>query len=141
MKSDSQKTVILNIFYYITPLFILIDYVFDFNIRISGLDQFGFYKKFYYLFCLICAFILYKIEGYSLIIGFVESIINLLILFIGFLLPYFTFLSFIVDGADGNVQEIYFYDSKMIINFMISGFIVILSFQNSLNMIARRYDL
>lgn len=138
MKSDSQKTVILNIFYYLTPLYILIDYNFVFNIRISGLDQFGFYKKFYYLFCLICAFILYKFEGYSLLVGFVESIINLLILFIGFLLPYFTYASLI---ADGNIEEIYFYDSKMIINFMISGFIIILSFQNYLKMIVRRYDL
>ena len=94
-------------------------------------EVFGFYKKFYYLFCLICAFIIYKFEAYSLIIGFVESIIILFILFISFLLPYFRYASLI---ADGNIEEIYFYDSKIIINFMISGFIVILSFQNSLNM-------
>ena len=74
MKSASQKTVILNIFYYLTPFFILIDYFFDFNIRISGLDQFGFYKKGYYLFCLICAFIIYKFETYSLIIGFMGKL-------------------------------------------------------------------
>ena len=136
MKSASQKTVILNIFYYLTPFFILIDYFFDFNIQISGLDQFGFYKKGYYLFCLICAFIIYKFEAYSLIIGFVESLINLFILFISFLLPYFRYASLI---ADGNIEEIYFYDSKIIINFMISGFIVILSFQNSLNRIGNRF--
>jgi hypothetical protein len=138
MKTDSQKKVILSIFYYLTPFFILIDYFFDFNIRITGLNQFGIYKNIYYLFCLSCAVIIYKYEGYSLVVGFVESLINLLILFIGFLLPYFRYASLI---ADGNIEEVYFYDTKIIINFMISGFIVILSFQYSLNRIGNRFAL
>ena len=138
MKIDSSKASILSSFYYLTPIFILMDYVLDFNIRIAGLDGFGFYKKIYYLFCLICAFLIYKFEGYSLIVGFVESIVNLLLLFIGFLLPYFRYASLI---ADGNVDEVSFYNSNMVINFMISGFIVILSFQYSLKEIESKFGL
>ena len=138
MKIDSSKAVILSMFYYLTPIFILMDYVFNFNIRIAGLDGFGTYKKFYYMFCLICAFLIYRFDGYSLIVGFFESILNLLILFIGFLLPYFRYASLI---ADGNFEEVSFYNSHMIINFMISGFIVILSFQYSLKEIETKFGL
>lgn len=138
MRFNSGKEYILTIFYYFTPIFILADYLFGFNVRVSGLQNYGSYKTVYYIFCLICAFLIYRYEGYSLVIGFIESIINLLILFISFLLPYFTYASII---ADGNIQEITFYDSKMVINFMISGIIVIFTFQSSLNRLTNRIGL
>ncbi len=138
MRSNFPRELVLSIFYYATPVFILTDYVLGFNVRISGLQQFGNYKIIYYVFCLVCAFVVYKSEGYSILVGFIESIINLVILFVGFLLPYFTYTSLLTDGS---ANELRFYDSKMIINFMISGFIFIFTFQNSLNRIADRFNL
>ncbi|NIP39765.1 MAG: hypothetical protein GWO07_16055 [Candidatus Dadabacteria bacterium] len=138
MRLSSQREFILTIFYYITPVFILLDYLLGFNIRVSGLQQFGNYKLAYYLFCLICAFIIYRYDGYAFIVGFIESIVNLLVLFISFLLPYFTLLDFL---SHGDAEQIIYYDAKMTINFMISGFILIFTFQNSVNRIAGRFGL
>lgn len=132
MQINLQEKEIISFFYFLTPLFVILDYFFGLNIRIAGLEHFGFYKYFYYLFCIICAVIIHKFKGYSLIVGFIESSINLLILFIGFLLPYYSYASLIEEG---NVDEISFYNSSMIINFMVSGFILIITFQYSLNRI------
>jgi len=82
MDVGNQRKTFITTVYYLTPVFILLDYVFGFNVRVAGLEHLGSYKYYYYIFCIICAVTIYRFDKYSLFVGFFESVVNLIILFI-----------------------------------------------------------
>ena len=64
------------LYFYITPLFILLDYVLGVNVRVSALDSWPVYKNLYYGFCILCGVCMYFVPRYSAIVTLFESIIN-----------------------------------------------------------------
>ena len=67
-------------YFYITPLFILLDYILGLNVRVSALDSMPGYKNLYYGFCILCGVLMYIIPRFSALIAFIESLINLAML-------------------------------------------------------------
>lgn len=136
MDIGNQRKTLITTVYYLTPVFILLDYVFGFNVRVAGLENLGAYKYYYYVFCIICAVMIYQFEKYSLFVGFFESVVNLIILFIAFFMPYINYIDVLSGESTSGVQM---YSLGMMINLMISGFIMILSFNSTTSEIREKF--
>ena len=49
-----DKLSITSLYYFGTPLFMMLDYFGGINVRVAVLDSFPLYKKAYYGFCIVC---------------------------------------------------------------------------------------
>lgn len=116
---------ILRGLYYVTPAFMILDYVFDFNIRISFLSNIPKLKFIYYVICGLFAVFIYKFQSYTYYIAFLENILNLAINIIGFIYPYINYTDILLKHG---TEDLKFYDLQSIINFIISGTILIICF-------------
>jgi len=56
-------------YFYITPLFILLDLIFGINVRVSALETMPLYKNLYYGFCILCGVCMYIIPRYSAVVA------------------------------------------------------------------------
>ena len=95
-------------YFYITPLFILLDYILGINVRVSALEAMPTYKNLYYGFCILCGACMYIIPRYSAVVALFESSINIMMLVLGVFLPYIRTLTALMDdvlGADFKALE------------------------------------
>lgn len=115
---------IIRYLYFLTPVYMILDYFFNFNIRISFLSNFPAYKLAYYLLCLFFSLIIYKFPLSKYYIAFTENMFNLAINIVGFLYPYLVYTDVLVEQSNDNVK---FYDLQSIINFIVSGTVFIIS--------------
>ena len=76
-------------YYWSIFLFMLLDYGFGINIRITGFIYHPVLKFTYYIFCIACLFLVYKFPNKSAKIGLVESSTNIIILIFSIYLPLF----------------------------------------------------
>ena len=125
-------------YFYITPLFILLDYFLGLNIRVSALDSVPVYKNLYYGFCVLCGIGVFIAPGYSTIVALFESTINFIMLIVGFFLQYMQTVTSLMDdvtGSDFKAVENSLTAESMT-NFAIVGFCLILTFRTSVDTIA-----
>ena len=125
-------------YFYITPLFILLDYFLGLNIRVSALDSVPVYKNLYYGFCVLCGIGVFMAPGYSTIVALFESTINFIMLIVGFFLQYMQTVTSLMDdvtGSDFKAVENSLTAESMT-NFAIVGFFLILTFRTSVDTIA-----
>jgi hypothetical protein len=129
--NKDYKSSLVRWYFYITPLFIVLDYFWGFNIRISALDSEPTYKYLYYGFCILCGVLMYIFPNYSYITALFESSINIMMLILILILPYARIITTITEdplGADFKaLQESFSVDS--IINIFILVFFLQLSFR------------
>ena len=125
-------------YFYITPLFILLDYFLGLNIRVSALDSAPVYKNLYYGFCVLCGIGVFIAPGYSTIVALFESTINFIMLIVGFFLQYMQTVTSLMDDVTGSdfkaVEDSLTAESMT--NFAIVGFFLILTFRTSVDTIA-----
>ena len=89
-------------YYWSIFLFIILDYGFGINIRITGFIDHPLLKFLYYIFCIVCLILIYKLPGKAAKIGLVESSTNIIILIFGTYLPIYTSFDLIEAGkVDG----------------------------------------
>jgi hypothetical protein len=128
-------------YFYITPLFILLDYIFGINVRVSALEAMPTYKNLYYGFCILCGICMFIIPRYSAIVALFESSINIMMLVLGIILPYIQTITALMDdvlGADFKALEESFKVQPMV-NLAIVGFCLILTFRKSIETIAESF--
>ena len=128
-------------YFYITPLFILIDYIFGLNVRVSALDSTPTYKNLYYGFCILCGICMYIIPRYSAVVALFESSINIIMLVLGIFLPYIRTITALMDdvlGADFKALEESLKVQPMV-NLFIAGSCLILTFRKSIETIAESF--
>ena len=128
-------------YFYITPLFILLDYILGINVRVSALETMPLYKNLYYGFCIICGICMYIIPRYSAIVALLESSINIMMLVLGIFLPYIRTITALMDdvlGADFTALEETLKVQPMV-NLFIVGSCLILTFRKSIETIAESF--
>lgn len=128
-------------YFYITPLFILLDYFLGINIRVSALETMPLYKNLYYGFCILCGICMYIIPRYSAVVALFESSINIMMLVLGIFLPYIRTITELMDdvlGADFTALEESLKVQPMV-NLFIVGSCLILTFRKSIETIAESF--
>ena len=128
-------------YFYITPLFILLDYILGINVRVSALETMPTYKNLYYGFCILCGICMYIIPRYSAVVALLESSINIIMLVLGIFLPYIRTITALMDdvlGADFKALEESLKVQPMV-NLFIVGSCLILTFRKSIETIAESF--
>ena len=120
---NKQKMILW--FYLATPVFFLLDMLFHWDIRVSFLDEHNNWKVIYYIFCFGIGFLMWKLPALEYVFGIIEGGVNMLLLTLSVMLPYYDAIDAISSG--GTVSNPL--DTFSIINYMISGTFLILSMQ------------
>ena len=128
-------------YFYITPVFILLDYILGINVRVSALETMPLYKNLYYGFCILCGICMYIIPRYSAVVALLESSINIIMLVLGIYLPYIRIVTALTDdalGADFTALQESFKVQPMVNLFIVSS-CLILTLEKSFETIAESF--
>ena len=120
-----SKQQLLLWFYLATPLFLLIDSLLGWNIRISSLDNYPGWKMVYYLFLLCIGLLMWKWRVLEPVLGMIEGGVNMLLLTLSVLLPYYAAIDAISSGQAIETPL----DAFSIINYLVSGLFLFISMQ------------
>lgn len=85
-------------YYWSIFFFMILDYGFGINIRITGFIYHPTLKFLYYIFCISCLFLIYKFPSKSARIGLIESTTNIVILIFSIYLPMFSAADLVESG-------------------------------------------
>ena len=122
-------------YYYMTPLFILLDYVWGISIRVTVFDSMPMYKNLYYGFCILCGVFVYAVPKLTPAVALFESSINFLITVLAVFMPYINFISKTDDYLTADLPTAAGFDTPHIINILLAGTIAILGFHGSIQML------
>ena len=111
--------------YLATPVFLLLDVILQWDIRVSFLDNHPALKYTYYLICFLFGMIMWKWPAIEPILAVVEGGINILLLTVSVIQPYYAAIDAIASGQ----TVTYEFGTLNVINYIISGTIVIVSLQ------------
>jgi hypothetical protein len=89
---------VVTAYYWLTPLFWAADALFGWNVRAAALEGHPGWKALYYLLCLGCGALVWARPTLTRLVGVAESSVNLLLLVLGMLLPYFQLIDRIPAG-------------------------------------------
>jgi len=70
-------------YYFATPLFLLLEIVFDIDIRVSPFIADPYWRYGYYAFCFLCMAAVALKPAFSIAVGVLECSVNLVVLFVG----------------------------------------------------------
>ena len=131
MRIKPRQT-IPKLYYYITPLFILLDYLGGVNIRAAVLDSMPMYKNLYYGFCIFCAAGIYFRPRFSAVVALFESTIMVLMTVLSVFLPYIQILMQADDVLSENWDIASAFSIPRIVNLVLAGTIAIFAFHGSI---------
>lgn len=131
MSFESRQAIPI-LYYYITPLFILLDYLGGINIRAAVLDSMPMYKNLYYGFCIFCAAGIYFRPRFSAVVALFESTIMVLMTVLSVFLPYVRYLMQADDVLSGNWDIVNAFSIPRIVNLILAGTIAIFAFHGSI---------
>lgn len=132
---NHRKLSITGLYYYITPLFILLDYLFGINIRVTVLDSMPQYKFMYYGFCIVCGIGMYVLPRCTPIVALFESTLNILLVVLTVFLPYINMVSQFDNILDADWQPMNVFTTPHIINLILAGTIATFAFYGSLRIL------
>jgi len=112
-------------FYLITPAFFLLDIMFSWDFRVSFLDDHLGWKIFYYAFCFVIGFLMWKLPSLEYVLGVIEGGVNMLLLTLSVMLPYYDAIDAISSGKTVDNPL----NTFNVLNYIISGSILIMSMQ------------
>jgi hypothetical protein len=120
------------LYYYITPLFILLDYFCGLNIRAAILDTLPMYKNFYYGFCILCGLGMYFRPQISAVVALFDSTIIVLMTVLSVFMPYVRCITQTDDVLNADWDIAGAFSIPKIVNICLSGIIAVFSFHASL---------
>ncbi len=112
----------LRIYYLATPLFLILHYYFDLNLRVSIPGMPGGWILGYYFVCFAGGFVAFKSNVTGALFSLVESSVNILLLMLSILLPIYTIGSNPAEGID------FSFGTAELFHFLIVGSILLRSF-------------
>ena len=113
-------------YYYLTPVFLVADFLWGQSFRVAGLND-PVYRYYYYGFCLACAAFCYFTPRLSSLVTLFESSINMTILVLSIMLPIIN-VGNSLDAGGGEIGI----STQRLINFIFVGSLICYSFYNSL---------
>jgi len=132
MNIEARQT-IPKFYYYITPLFILLDYVGGLSVRAAVLDSMPMYKNLYYGFCIFCSVFIYFRPQFTAIVTLFDSTIIVLITVLSVFLPYIQFIMQADDVLNENWDIMSAFSIPRIVNLMLAGTMAIVAFHGSID--------
>ena len=120
-------------YYYITPLFILLDYFGGLSVRAAVLDSMPIYKNLYYGFCIFCAVIMYFRPQFTAVVTLFESTIIILITVLSVFLPYIRFIMQADDVLNESWDIMNAFSIPRIVNLVLAGTMAIVAFHGSID--------
>ncbi len=111
-------------YYYATPVFMAVDAIFGVSLRAAALDGHPIIKWLYYGFCLLCAFFMWRGVRASGLISLGESMVNIVMIFVSFLYPYYH----LVGTYEVGMEMVNPFTIQHITNFILVGGAALLSF-------------
>jgi hypothetical protein len=132
MRTEARQT-IPKFYYYITPLFILLDYFGGLSVRAAVFDSLPLYKNIYYGFCIFCALIIYFHPQFTAVVTLFESTIIVLITVLSVFLPYVRFIMQADDVLNENWDILSAFSIPRIVNLMLAGTMAIIAFYGSID--------
>jgi len=105
----------LRLYYIATAIFLLLDYLFDINVRLASLEAFPGWRAFYYLVCFGCLALMMWRPAWTLWVATTESLVTLSMLIISMGTRVFTISDTMLSSGTG------FITTEEIINFVIAG--------------------
>ena len=131
MRLEPRQT-IPKFYYYITPLFILLDYFGGLSVRVAVLDSMPMYKNLYYGFCIFCGISMHFRPQFSAVVALFESTIIVLMTVLSVFLPYIQ----LIKDADNVLNENWdiagAFSIPRIVNLMLAGTMAAFAFHGSL---------
>ena len=132
MRIEPRHT-IPKFYYYITPLFILLDYFGGISVRVAVLDSMPMYKNLYYGFCIFCAVSMYFRPQFTAVVTLFESMIIVLITVMSVFLPYIRFIMQADDVLNENWDILNAFSIPRIVNLVLAGTMAVIAFHGSIN--------
>ena len=120
-------------YYYITPLFILLDYFGGINVRAAVLDTMPMYKNLYYGFCIFCTVIIFFQSRFTAVVTLFESVIIILITVLSVFLPYFRFITQTDDVLNESWDIASAFSTPRIVNLVMAGTMAVIAFHGSID--------
>jgi len=139
MKIQARQT-IPKFYYYITPLFILLDYFGGLSVRAAVLDSMPIYKNLYYGFCIFCAIIIFFQPRFTAVVTLFESMVIVLITVLSVFLPYIRFIMQADDVLNESWNITSALSTPRIVNLMLAGTMAIVAFHSSINALSISKD-
>lgn len=102
-------------YYGSTVIFVLLDYVFDFNVRLVFLEQWPGWRALYYVFCFACFLLIWRFPAWSNTIAAAESLITVSALILSMGLRVFVVTDAMIEEGQGVVSL------HEVLNFVLSG--------------------
>jgi len=115
------------VYYLATPVFALCDWIFHLNVRVAALDGQPALKNSYYAICTAAGALTYWKPSLSRVVGLAESSVNILLLVLGVMLPYYSLI-----GSFNGEQAFMPFTPARVLNFLISGFMWVRVFYGSI---------
>jgi hypothetical protein len=131
MRSD-VRNFIPKLYYAVTPLFILLDYVWHINVRVAVLDSEPLYKGLYYGFCILCGVAVYVVPRCSSVVALVESVIVFSMTVLSVFVPYVQVILQMDDILNADFQNVGILSVPYIVNLVLAGGMAALTFKKSL---------
>ena len=126
------KHSITSLYYYFTPLFIVLDYLGGINVRVAVLDSMPLYKNLYYGFCILCGISMYAVPRCTPIVALFESSINILLIVLAVFLPYIQVVMQSDNILESNWEAASAFAIPRIVNLVLAGIVAIFAFHGSL---------
>ena len=124
-----------SLYYYVTPVFVLLDYAWGVSIRVAVLDSAPLYKNLYSGFCVLCGVGVYALPRLTPVVALFESSINFLMTVLAVFLPYLRFITQTDDVLTAPLPTVAGVDAPHIANILLAGGIAVLGFHGSLRAI------
>jgi hypothetical protein len=113
-------------YYLATPLFAICDWLFHWNVRVAALEGQPALKNAYYAVCTTAGVATYLKPSLSRIVGLTESSVNIFLLVLGVMLPYWAGI-----GSFTGEEAFVPFTTAKILNFLISGLLWVKVFYGS----------
>ena len=113
-------------YYWLTPLFLLVDVLGGPDIRTAALDGHPWWKGLYYFFCMTIPIIAHYHPGWTPRLGLVESSTNILLLVLGIFVPYYDYVYRVAEGAFPAEPPI---TMEKMANFILAAGVAVVSYQ------------
>lgn len=125
-ESRPGRPTLAAVYYLATPVFALCDWIFHWNVRVAALDARPALKNAYYAVCTAAGVVTYWKPSLSRVVGLAESSVNILLLVLSFMLPYYALIGNFT-GEQGAP-----FTGTRVLNFLISGFMWVKVFYGSM---------
>jgi hypothetical protein len=133
--NEGKRYSIASVYYYLTPVFVLLGYFGGVNVRVAVLDSLPVYKYPYYGFCIVCGVIVYALPKAWPIVALFESMINVFMTAFGVFVPYLQNLQQVAD-INGDWKAAETINVQGLVNLALAGAIAVIAFKASLEQIA-----